>query len=123
MPCYVEHARPANRSEYAEWQKIGFLGSWERYCEMKARSGDGKYTICGDLGAHCHRCAGVGDFLCDFPVGDGKTCDAPMCEQHAHEIGIELHYCQAHYDMWQQFKASGGVDKALCNVVAFKSEK
>lgn len=123
MPCYVEYPRPASRTEYERWQEMGYLGSWERYCEVKARNAGGKFTICGVLGSHCHRCSGVGDFLCDYPVGEGKTCDAPMCDSHAHEIGPELHYCQTHYRMWQEFRDGGGIDKALCNVIAYKSEK
>jgi hypothetical protein len=39
--------------------------------------------IHGRLGPHCSLCAGVGDHLCDFPVGDDKTCDRRMCESHA----------------------------------------
>ena len=42
--------------------------------------------LCGDFGPHCGACASVGDFLCDFPVGDGKTCDMPLCERHASEL-------------------------------------
>lgn len=44
--------------------------------------------LCGEFGPHCGACASVGDFLCDFPVGDGKTCDMPLCESHATEVGV-----------------------------------
>lgn len=79
--------------------------------------------VCGDLGAHCGDCMAVGDLLCDYPVGEGKTCDRPMCGDHGHEIGPDLHYCAAHYKMWTDFKERGGVDAALKNVIAFKGEK
>lgn len=120
MPCYVVHARPPTREEFALWKQMGFQSTWEHYCAIKNRAAGDKVTICGDLGAHCHRCAGVGELLCDFPVGDGKTCDAAMCEQHAHEIGPELHYCQAHYQMWVEYRDSGALGEDLGNVVAFR---
>lgn len=43
------------------------------------------------------RCAGISAYLCDWPTGDGKTCDAPLCEAHAHQVGKNKHYCQGHY--------------------------
>ena len=120
MPCYVEYARPASRSDYEQWKKLGFLGSWDRYCEMKASSGGVKYFIRGDLGPHCAHCAGVGDYLCDYPVGENKTCDAPLCETHAKEIGENLHYCPAHAREWQKFVDDGGAKQALSNVIPLK---
>ena len=65
----------------------------------------------------------AGTLKSDFPVSEGKTCDRLMCDDHAHEIGPELHYCEAHYQMWIAFKESGGVDASLKNVIAFKPEK
>jgi len=47
---------------------------------------DGRMFMCGDLGDNCAECGWVGDYLCDFPVGEGKTCDRPLCETHANEI-------------------------------------
>lgn len=34
--------------------------------------------------------------LCDYPVGDGKTCDKPLCNGHARQVGPDLHYCHDH---------------------------
>lgn len=124
MPCYIQKIKPPTKAEYEHWKSIGYIGTWDDYCAAKIRSGVGStMTLCGDLGPHCADCAAVGDLLCDYPVGDGKTCDRPMCDDHAHEIGPELHYCEAHYQMWRDFKDRGGVDEALRNVVAFKGEK
>ena len=90
----------------------------------RARSDDGsEYFICGrnlDLGPTCHDCGYVSDYLCDYPVGYGKTCDRPMCEKHAHEIGPDLHYCQAHFAEWKKYKESGGLSMDLENVFSFK---
>lgn len=49
--------------------------------------------------ATCGRCA---DFLCDYPLGEGKTCSATLCETHARAIGgpdEDLHFCPAHAAM------------------------
>ena len=82
----------------------------------------GTGILCGDLGTHCAagNCGDVGIFLCDYPVGDSKTCDMALCENHALQVAPELHYCPAHALMWLDFKESGGVKKELENVVPFK---
>ncbi len=59
--------------------------------------------ICGDLGAHCSDCAWLAEVLCDYPVGDDKTCDRSLCRGHAKEIGENVHYCKVHYEMWLDF--------------------
>jgi hypothetical protein len=42
-------------------------------------------------------CCGISSFLCDHPVGDeGKTCDMPLCAEHAHAIGSDRHLCPKH---------------------------
>jgi hypothetical protein len=47
----------------------------------------------------CHRIYNIDDGkLCDFPVGNGKTCDAQMCSQCARTIGSQ------HTDMGGGFK-------------------
>lgn len=123
MPCYIERIKPPSKADYAIWQSIGYTGTWEEYCSQKNKDVGQTMFVCGDLGPHCADCAAGGEFLCDFPVGEGKTCDRSMCSDHATEIGPEIHYCNAHHQMWQDFKARGGVDAVLKNVIAFKCEK
>lgn len=123
MPCYIQKVQPPTQAEYKLWQGMGYLGTFEQYAQMKERSEGQHLFITGELGDHCADCMAVGDYLCDFPVGEGKTCDRPMCDAHSKEIGPELHYCLAHQQMWERFKASGGVSESLRNVVAFKAEK
>ena len=41
------------------------------------------------------RCCAISSILCDWPV-DGGTCDAPLCDQHAHAIGPDRHLCPIH---------------------------
>jgi hypothetical protein len=61
-------------------------------------------TACG--------CGRFAEYLCDWPMGRGKTCDAPMCEVHAISQGhardnqlrlfddpdpeTEIHFCPTH---------------------------
>lgn len=75
--------------------------------------------ICGRLGQHCVDCGDVGTNLCDFPVGDGKTCDRAICDFHAHEVAPNVHYCDAHHAEWKAFRDAGGVQRGLENVVPF----
>jgi hypothetical protein len=78
--------------------------------------------LCGELGEHCRECFDVADSLCDFPVGNGKTCDRPLCEHCASEVGPDLHYCPAHAAEWRAFRDEGGVRLVLENVVPFKKK-
>lgn len=34
--------------------------------------------------------------LCDWPAAGGKTCDRPVCDEHADQVGPDKHYCVAH---------------------------
>lgn len=87
---------------------------------IRDKAGKAIGTLCGKLGPHCPGCGAVGDFLCDYPVGAGKTCDRPMCEHHAHEVAPDIHYCVAHHSEWLRFRESGGVCAELANVVPYK---
>jgi hypothetical protein len=42
------------------------------------------------------RCCAISSFLCDWDLSDGKTCDAPLCHDHAVEIGRDRHLCPRH---------------------------
>lgn len=90
-------------------------------CYIKDRS-DGRMFICGDLGPHCAECADLAGYLCDYPVGEGKTCDRGLCESHISEVAPGLHYCAAHMAMWEAYRDSGGVRRELENVVPFRKE-
>lgn len=47
------------------------------------------------------KCCGISAFLCDWPV-DGGTCDAPLCEEHAHQVAADHHYCPLHHAAQQR---------------------
>ena len=52
---------------------------------------EGEGWICGESVRPCSACGFDGaDFLCDFPVGEGKTCDAEICEECALPAGVAL---------------------------------
>lgn len=48
-----------------------------------------------DLGPGLGRCLAIATILCDYPV-DGGTCSMPVCDDHATEVGQDLHYCPRH---------------------------
>jgi hypothetical protein len=70
----------------------------------------------------CRECGCESDFLCDYPVGNEKTCDAQLCWKHAHEVAPGVHYCNAHFEEWKKFKDSGGVTDVLKNVIPFEDK-
>jgi hypothetical protein len=41
-------------------------------------------------------CRGIGSLLCDAPVGEEGTCDMPLCERCATEVGPDRHLCPKH---------------------------
>lgn len=86
--------------------------------------GGGKAFLCGDLGDHCGdaNCGDVGEYLCDYPVGDGRTCDMPLCHGHAFEAAPDIHYCPGHTLLWREFRESGGDRAVLENVVPYKRD-
>lgn len=42
-------------------------------------------------------CAAFSSFLCDWPIGAGRTCDAALCAAHAQQVGRNKHYCPTHH--------------------------
>lgn len=44
----------------------------------------------------CSECGIIADNLCDFPIGNNKTCDALLCDMHAHPIAENKHLCPIH---------------------------
>lgn len=86
--------------------------------------GGGTAFLCGKLGPHCGDAnrRDVGEYLCDFPVSDGRTCDMPLCHRHAFEAAPGLHYCPGHTTLWREFREAGGVSRELANVVPYKGK-
>jgi len=53
-------------------------------------------TVVG-IGERRHRCDDVSEFLCDWRVAPGRTCDRALCAAHAIEVGKNKHYCPEHH--------------------------
>src|SRR3546814_2882760 len=98
------------------WVMMGYLGSYDRYATTVNQSAIETVFVHGDLGKHCTECAAPSDNLCDYPVGDGKTCDRPLCEDHSHEVAHDTHYCRGHFVMWNDYLASERGYDVLHNV-------
>lgn len=53
---------------------------------------------------HCRWCQNLSTKLCDFVVSHPsqvthkKTCDAPMCDRHARNVGPDRDYCPVHLE-------------------------
>ena len=54
--------------------------------------------LCGMPGAftRCGWCGRDGTRLCDYPVGDGKTCDRHACPRCMKRVGRNKDYCPLH---------------------------
>ena len=96
-------------SVYEPDPKIGELNNARRKADWDAAQdriiGDdvSSVWICGDIEIPMCKergCEHAGDFLCDWPMGRGKTCDLPLCTRHAREIGEDRHLCPIHHPMF-----------------------
>lgn len=57
-------------------------------------------------------CGNRGVFLCDWKIGDGKTCDAPLCGRCALSPEAEKHLCKAHAQAWAEWRRRKRQEKA-----------
>lgn len=73
---------------------LGFPSSFF-YCGTKKLDEPRLIFVCGQGIRPCHICGAVADYLCDQPIGDGKTCDLPLCNEHRHHVGF-YDYCENH---------------------------
>jgi hypothetical protein len=58
-----------------------------------------KVFMCGEGIMPCAFCGHVADYYCDYPIGDGRTCDLPLCREHKKnrpDIGLDIDYCPHH---------------------------
>lgn len=42
-------------------------------------------------------CSARAERLCDWPAGEGKTCDKKICPRCAKRVGPDKDYCEEHY--------------------------
>jgi len=63
-----------------------------------ARLGDG--WAHGDGVVPCTVCGQWAEYECEYPMGKGETCDAPLCGDHAIVQGLRrnrIDFCPAHH--------------------------
>jgi hypothetical protein len=53
----------------------------------------------------CRTCDRQSDFLCDWKIGDGQTCDQPCCSQHALQVADDKHLCPRHQKAYREWQA------------------
>ncbi len=53
----------------------------------------------------CSACGRAARLLCDWKIGDGKTCDKPICAMHAQEVGEDKHLCPEHQEQYRAWLA------------------
>lgn len=58
-------------------------------------------------------CAAVSGFLCDHPDGGGRTCDRPLCNAHARQVGKNRHFCPEHFTQQEQSSGQRGLFTGL----------
>lgn len=63
----------------------------------------------------CHQWS---EFLCDWATMPGRTCDAPLCESHAREVGKNRHFCPEHFAAHTHQQPQRGLFDGLLNEVS-----
>jgi len=87
------------RDRYREAKRDGCLVCVEHPEDQIFLCGKIKVDLCTVNGCNC-----AADFLCDHPVGSGKTCDLPLCRDHAQRVGPDYHLCPIHL---AEFRGAG----------------
>lgn len=118
MPCYItrvkeriEIIKPSEEIIKNREPRLVTVGGYTMFsCQTRSHS---------DSPTHCASCPDFADFLCDYPVGDEKTCDRAMCDSHRHNVAPEIDYCDAHNEEWEAFAKTNKIEEKLKNVIPF----
>ena len=65
------------------------------FCKTFKKDKPDVIFVCGEGIKPCSNCGGPADYLCDYPVGEGKTCSLPICNQCRTHIG-KYDFCPVH---------------------------
>lgn len=68
-------------------------------CNIMRDANGRPFGIVCSRGPARRRCAFCGAWstkLCDWPAGPGKTCDRPLCDKHAVNVGPNRDWCPNH---------------------------
>lgn len=83
---------------------------------LKMQLPDGSFAIiCGPrLKPKFCACGREAHLLCDWKVKKKKsgTCDAPICDEHARNVGPDKHLCPKHQRAWEEWKSARGLISA-----------
>ena len=74
---------------------------------IRDKGGSAVGFLCGDLGPQCS-CGSAAEFLCDYPVGDDRTCDRQLCPWCATQVYADTHYCRDHAQAYGDWMRSRG---------------
>lgn len=58
------------------------------------------------------RCCAISSLLCDWPMGEGRTCDAPLCADCGWEVAPDQHLCPPHH-LAHSMQGTGGLFTSL----------
>lgn len=76
-------------------------------CEPVKLQGGGRAIVCsrGQRRKRCFACDLLESYQCDWKMGGGKTCDRPLCPDHAKQVGPDKHLCPEHIEAYERWKS------------------
>lgn len=78
-------------------------------CRTQKRPDSSIMWMCGDAFDNtdvCRICGHIAEKLCDYPVGNDKTCDSALCHDHTINIKGEIDYCPEHAGEYRHYEAN-----------------
>ena len=100
LPHLLETKRALKEVDYMTQVEVAnFLNFPIEAFFFKKRAKFDTIIVCGKGIVPCTFCGQVAEFYCDFPIGDGRTCDLPLCiehKKHRDDIGADVDYCLHH---------------------------
>lgn len=61
--------------------------------------------VCGKTRVVTCACGRPAPYLCDWKIGTGKTCDKPLCKEHALRVAPDKDLCPDHQRAYAEWKA------------------
>ncbi|HEY3494811.1 MAG TPA: hypothetical protein VGK73_09005 [Polyangiaceae bacterium] len=98
--------RGMSDAQFAKWT-IEQKAKWDADQETLIGVDHEPMFICGNLKIPTCRCGFTSEYLCDFPTGDGKTCDAELCSRCKRSIGEDHDLCLVHHAMFMGRESIG----------------
>lgn len=77
-------------------------------CKTVKLPGGGVAIACGSRPRvkKCVACQRPGLLLCDWKMPGGKTCDRPICADHADHVAEDKDLCPAHQQAYREWLAA-----------------